>query len=201
MLFATATVVSFYLGFALGKIIAWRRGGWTEYAGTIGGVTLYTVFTPWFALMMIWLFSFKAGWFPIGKFLNPVSCGGMLRFDANTVFLRMIITATVASLAIFVLFIVTSRRNGQLPRLLRFASIPVTLVAVLLVWLASGVGYLAWDIVKHMILPVATLTSDQLCRHNAADPQQHAGDHAGRLRDGGKSEGSAGARRPGQARC
>ena len=157
MLFATATVVSFYLGFALGKIIAWRRGGWTEYAGTIGGVTLYTVFTPWFALMMIWLFSFKAGWFPIGKFLDPVLWRDA-EIDANTVFYRMIITATVASLAIFLLFILTSRRYGQLPGLLRFASIPFTLVAVLVVWLASGVGYLAWDIVKHMILPVATLT-------------------------------------------
>ena len=157
VLFATATVISFYLGFALGKIIAWRRGGWTEYASTIGGVTLYTVFTPWFALMMIWLFSFKAGWFPIGKFLNPVLWRDA-EVDANTIFFRMIITATVASLAIFTLFIVTSRRNGQLPRLLRFASIPMTLIAVLLTWLASGVGYLAWDIVKHMILPVTTLT-------------------------------------------
>ena len=71
MLFVTASVFSFYLGFSLGKIIAWRRGGWTEYTSTLGGVVLYTVFTPWFALMMIWLFAFKAGWFPIGKFLDP----------------------------------------------------------------------------------------------------------------------------------
>ena len=157
VLFATATVVSFYLGFALGKIIAWRRGGWTEYAGTIGGVTLYTVFTPWFALMMIWLFSFKAGWFPIGKFLDPVLWRDA-EVDANTVFFRMIVTATVASIAVFALFVFTSRRHGQLPILLRLASIPCILAAILLVWLASGVGYLAWDIVKHMILPVVTLT-------------------------------------------
>ena len=142
VLFATATVVSFYLGFALGKIIAWRRGGWTEYAGTIGGVTLYTVFTPWFALMMIWLFSFKAGWFPIGKFLDPVLWRDA-QVDANSIFFRMIVTASVASLAIFLLFVVTSRRHGQLPKVLRLASIPVTLAAVLIVWLASGVGYLA----------------------------------------------------------
>ncbi len=51
VLFMTATVVSFYLGFALGKIIAWRRGSWAEYTSTIGGVTLYTVFTPWFGLI------------------------------------------------------------------------------------------------------------------------------------------------------
>ena len=84
-LFFTATVFSFYLGFLLGKIIAWKRGGWTEYATTIGGVTLYTVFTPWFALMMIWLFAFKAGWFPIGKFLDPI-LWREAPIDANTLF-------------------------------------------------------------------------------------------------------------------
>ena len=35
MLFVTASVLSFYLGFSLGKIIAWRRGGWTEYTSTL----------------------------------------------------------------------------------------------------------------------------------------------------------------------
>ena len=157
VLFATATVLSFYLGFALGKIIAWRRGGWTEYTGTIGGVTLYTVFTPWFALMMIWLFSFKAQWFPIGKFLDPVLWRDA-PVDANSVFLRMIVTATAASLAIFAVFLVTAKRRGHGARLTRIASVPVAALAVFAVWLASGVGYLAWDIVKHMVLPVATLT-------------------------------------------
>ena len=157
-LFATATVISFYLGFALGKIIAWRRGGWTEYTGTIGGVTLYTVFTPWFALMMIWLFSFKAGWFPIGKFLDPVLWRDA-PVDANSVFLRMIVTATLASVAVFVLFLITARWRGYGgARLVRLASIPVTALAILGAWATSDVGYLAWDIVKHMVLPVATLT-------------------------------------------
>src|SRR3990172_7189527 len=57
MLFMTATIISFYMGYVLGKILAWRRGGFTEYVSTIGGVTLYTVFTPWFALLFIWLFA------------------------------------------------------------------------------------------------------------------------------------------------
>ena len=157
VLFATATVISFYLGFALGKIIAWRRGGWTEYAGTIGGVTLYTVFTPWFALMMIWLFSFKAGWFPIGKFLEPVLWRDA-PVDANTVFFRMIITATVASIVVFGMYLVTARWRAPNARIVRLACIPITVLAILAAWLSSGIGYLAWDIVKHMILPVATLT-------------------------------------------
>ena len=75
----TATALSFYLGFALGKVVAWRRGGWFEYTSTVSGVALYTVFTPWFGLMMIWLFAFKVGWFPIGKFLDPVLWRGRAR--------------------------------------------------------------------------------------------------------------------------
>ena len=110
VLFMTAAVISFYLGFALGKIIAWRRGGWIEYTSTIGGVTLYTVFTPWFGLMMIWLFAFKAGWFPIGKFLNPVLWRDA-PVDASSIFNQMILTAIVVSIAVFAVFLITSRRR------------------------------------------------------------------------------------------
>ena len=63
VLFGTATAISFYVGFLLGKAIAWRRGGFLEYAATISGTTLFTVFTPAFALMMIWIFAFQLGWF------------------------------------------------------------------------------------------------------------------------------------------
>ena len=157
VLFMTAAVISFYLGFALGKIIAWRRGGWVEYTSTIGGVTLYTVFTPWFGLMMIWLFAFKAGWFPIGKFLDPVLWRDA-PVDANSIFNRMILTAIVVSIAVFAVFLITSRRRISGAWLIRAASIAIAVLAVIVVWLASGTANLAWDIVKHMALPVLTLT-------------------------------------------
>ncbi|CAI8046999.1 Putative peptide permease protein BRA0408/BS1330_II0405 [Geodia barretti] len=66
VLFLTATAASFYLGFFLGKAIAWRRGGLFEYVATISGATLFTAFTPAFALMMIWIFAFRLDWFPLG---------------------------------------------------------------------------------------------------------------------------------------
>ncbi len=72
MLFLTATVISFYCGFILGKAIAWKRGGILEYTATISGALLFTVFTPWFGLMIIWIFAFKLDWFPLGKFLDPL---------------------------------------------------------------------------------------------------------------------------------
>ena len=157
VLFITASVISFYLGFALGKIIAWRRGTWTEYASTISGVTLYTVFTPWFGLMMIWLFAFKAGWFPIGKFLDPIVWRDS-SVDANTIFYRMIITAIALSVVVFLAFLLTTKKRVSGARFILSGVVAASLVAAALVWLSSGVGYLAWDIVKHMALPVITLT-------------------------------------------
>lgn len=156
-LFFTATVFSFYLGFMLGKIIAWKRGGWTEYATTIGGVTLYTVFTPWFALMMIWLFAFKAGWFPIGKFLDPVLWRDA-PIEANTLFGRMMLTALALSIVVFVVFIVTTRLRIAGARLIQLGSIIVSVGVMLGAWRLTGHGHYAWDIVKHMVLPVLTLT-------------------------------------------
>ncbi|MCY3544348.1 MAG: ABC transporter permease [Chloroflexi bacterium] len=157
VLFITASVISFYLGFGLGKIIAWRRGTWTEYASTISGVTLYTVFTPWFGLMMIWLFAFKAGWFPIGKFLDPVLWRDS-PLDANTVFNRMIITAIALSIVVFLSFLFTTRRRVRNARLIQVGAIAVATAAIAGVWMVSGVSHLAFDIVKHMALPVITLT-------------------------------------------
>ncbi len=156
-LFFTATVFSFYLGFFLGKIIAWKRGGWTEYATTIGGVTLYTVFTPWFALMMIWLFAFKAGWFPIGKFLDPVLWRDA-PIEANTLFGRMMFTALALSIVVFAVFLVTTRLRISGARLIQLGSIIVSVGIMIGAWRLTGHGHLAWDIVRHMILPVFTLT-------------------------------------------
>lgn len=89
VLFVTASIVSFWAGFVSGKVLAWKRGGFVEYASTITGVALYTVFTPWFALMMIWLFAVKLDWLPAGKFLDPVEWLDA-PISANVVFSRMI---------------------------------------------------------------------------------------------------------------
>ena len=156
VLFMTAAVLSFYLGFTLGKVVAWRRGGWIEYTSTVGGVALYTVFTPWFALMMIWLFAFKAGWFPIGKFLDPILWRDA-PVDANTVFNRMIVTAIVVSVVVFAVFLFTSGKRTRLVGMARAATVPVAVLAVVAAWLATGNAGLAWDIVRHMVLPVLTL--------------------------------------------
>ena len=157
VLFLTATVISFYLGFALGKIIAWRRGGWTEYTATIGGVMLYTVFTPWFGLMMIWLFAAQFGWLPIGKFLEPALWLDA-PVDANTIFNRMILTGFALSVVVFGAFALTARLGGPNALYLRGGIVAAGLIVAIVAWLTTGVTHLALDIARHMVLPVVTLT-------------------------------------------
>ena len=157
VLFVTATAASFYIGFLLGKAIAWRRGGFLEYAATITGTTLFTVFTPAFALMMIWIFAFRLGWFPVGKFLDPLVWRNS-DVTANSVFTLMLITAvTFIAFAIWVLFALRRAERIGMRRL----AVPIIMVGALvipLVWSLSGIGFLASDILKHMVLPIATLT-------------------------------------------
>ena len=157
VLFLTATVLSFYIGFLLGKAIAWRRGGILEYTATISGATLFTVFTPAFALMMIWIFAFRLGWLPVGKFLDPL-VWRHAEVSANHVFSLMLLTAfLITAFAFLALYLL--RKTGRIG-LVKWAG-PLTVVALvvaLLVWSFSGIGGLALDILRHMILPIVTLT-------------------------------------------
>ena len=157
VLFLSATAVSFYLGFFLGKAIAWRRGGVLEYAATISGATLFTAFTPAFALMMIWIFAFKLGWLPVGKFLDPLIWRGA-EVTANHVFSYMLATAAAFVVFSFLTLLVARKLGrlgaGRLPLLIVAAGA----VAVPVAWAFTGIGYLALDILRHMILPIATLT-------------------------------------------
>ena len=157
VLFLSATLVSFWAGFLTGKVLAWRRGGWVEYSATISGVMLYTVFTPWFALMMIWLFAVQLDWLPAGKFLDPVKWLDA-SVDANYVFTRMFNTGMILLLMILVGLIYSNRLRGQVRAAFRAAILLVPMIGAFAYWQSSGVAHLAVDIASHLILPVLTLT-------------------------------------------
>lgn len=158
-LFLTATVVSFYLGFLTGKMLAWRRGGLVEYATTLGGVMLYTVFTPWFGLMMIWIFAAKFKLFPIGKFIDPLLWRKAPEgLQANDVFLRMLFTALVVSLLLFVWLLASRKIHPFWRKRAQWAVASLLLVAAIGYWATTDWSRYALDILHHLILPVATLT-------------------------------------------
>lgn len=164
-LFLMATILAYYLGFITGKVLAWRRGKFTEYALTVGGVGLYTVFYPWFALIMIWFFGFGLRqWtgfriFPIGKFIDVSDWTGS-PFTTNQVFVRMIVLAALSMLAALV--ITWAARRWLDPRyavrVRNYAFLAGVIFPFVYFWFSPMRPY-AWDILHHTFLPVMTLAA------------------------------------------
>lgn len=157
MLFVTASVISFYMGFSMGKLIAWRRGSVTEYAATVGGVSLFTIFTPWFALMILWFFGLTLNWFPVGKFLDPLLWRDAT-VDGNYVFIRMFWSVGAIFVVLLAIKLASLRFTSLRRRWVTPVAAALSLAFIALIWDATGLGYLTIDIMRHMILPLATLT-------------------------------------------
>lgn len=157
VLFVTASVVAGWAGFVTGKILAWKRGGWVEHSSTVIGVTLYTVFTPWFGLMMIWLFAIQLDILPTGKFLDPIKWLGT-DVSANAVFISLIFTVSITVVFMLVGFLLSNRATRRYRPLIRILSFIVPMIGLILYWATNGLGFYAWDIVSHTILPVMTVT-------------------------------------------
>jgi peptide/nickel transport system permease protein len=157
VLFLTSTVISFIVGYTLGKQLAWRRGSGFEYSMTILGVILFTIFTPWFALMLIYLFGLQLGWLPVGKFLDPI-LWRTAAVDANFVFYRLGVTGLGLALTIYLLWNLTSRLSVQQRNAVRIGGSILAILVTILLWSSSEIGYLAGDMLKHIILPVTVGT-------------------------------------------
>ena len=161
MLFSIVNIVAFYTGFLVGKILAWRRGSKSETWITIGSVFSYTVFYPWFALMMLWFFGYKLDWFPLGKFLVPEKWYDA-PYSSDEIFYTLILFTTILSFMLFLVFVFTrgiesiqNRRNARLFGL-------VILLSISAMYWSNGEAALkrfyAADIAYHMILPTFTVT-------------------------------------------
>ena len=157
VLFLTSQLVSFILGYFLGKQMAWHRNSFFEYSMTIVGVVLYTIFTPWFGLMMIYLFGIELKLLPIGKFLDP-SLWRNVEIPANTIFYYMIISIVVAAILYVLLSFLTRKASRFLRQVTQIGGFFILIALVIFAWSLTPYGYLAGDIVKHMILPVLVLT-------------------------------------------
>lgn len=158
-LFLTAALTTFFVGYYLGRLLAWKRGTKSEYIITVFGAVMYSIFTPWFALLMVLLFGYTLKWFPLGKFLNPVIWRGLpLDISANLIFNRLMLTALLVALAMLAVFLLVRRfAPGHTRRILPgVACIAVILAA--LAWVIYPYAHLAGDILHHLVLPVLTLT-------------------------------------------
>ena len=161
MLFAMVNIISFYTGFLIGKILAWRRGSKSETWITITSVFSYTVFYPWFALMMLWYFGYKMDWLPIGKFLYPEKWYDS-PYDSDVIFVLMIKFTVIVSIIQVLIYVFTKNIESlSLKRNVRFIGFLLNIVGSYFFW-NTGDALLkktyAGDIAYHMILPVLTVT-------------------------------------------
>jgi peptide/nickel transport system permease protein len=154
VLFLSATLLAYWLGFKSGKLIAWNRGRRMEQGLITSGIFLQTVFYPWFAIVMLWTFGFFLGWFPIDARLWQGS-----GYNANEVFGQMILSVLIVTviygigrylIARFSRNLVTRQRAGTALALLSIAGL------ILFWWFNPARVYVA-DIAHHTMLPVITL--------------------------------------------
>ena len=158
VLFLSATLFAFWLGFKTGKLIAWRRGAVSEKSLIVSGVALQTVFYPWFAIVMLWLFGFFLGWFPIGRFITADLWQGV-PYRANDVFQQMILSVLLATVVYGVGRWLIARYSRNLVTQQRLGTILGIAVigALLLFWAVRPERPFVQDIAHHTILPVLTL--------------------------------------------
>ena len=161
MLFAMVNIIAFYTGFLIGKILAWRRGSKSETWITVTSVFSYTVFYPWFALMMLWFFGYRLGWLPIGKFLYPEKWYDA-PFDSDVVFMAMIKFVAIASIIQVLAYIFTRNIESlSLRRNIRSVAFLLLIIGSYIFWNSGDQNVLrpyAMDIAYHMILPIFTVT-------------------------------------------
>ncbi|MBI4799631.1 MAG: ABC transporter permease [Desulfarculus sp.] len=70
LLFTTAMVLSALAGIAWGKVAAWKKGLGTDTALTVAALVTHTLFLPWLALLVIWIFGYKLDWLPINGMIS-----------------------------------------------------------------------------------------------------------------------------------
>jgi peptide/nickel transport system permease protein len=158
-LFLLATILAYVVGFVSGKLVAWRRDTMTEKVVLTSSIFLWTVFYPWFALLMLWFFAVQLEWFPLGKFIT-VDKWLDAPYNADSVFLLMMGSAVVAALAYLGAWYLIRRttQDWDTRRIRsRWAAVGVG-VAFAAFWVINPRGEWALDIVWHSVIPVVTLT-------------------------------------------
>ena len=71
LLFTTSTLLAALAGVYLGKVAAWYKGSTLDNLMSVSALVCYTLFIPWFALLVLWLLGYKLGIFPLGGVLTP----------------------------------------------------------------------------------------------------------------------------------
>jgi peptide/nickel transport system permease protein len=70
-LFVGAVLIEYGLGVSIGRYIAWRRRRFIEGATILPSLFFRNMPSFWIGLILLWLFAFLTGWFPLRGFSDP----------------------------------------------------------------------------------------------------------------------------------
>ncbi|MFN2291067.1 MAG: ABC transporter permease, partial [Anaerolineae bacterium] len=157
LLFLSGATIAYGFGIWLGKVLAWRRGGLLELGATLGGVAAYTSFAPFLGFVLIMLFGRELRWFSYQRFVDH-----NVWFDApvtvDWLLVRIVATAFLLFGGTLLLWHFTRAVRRRRRRWsIRLAVLLVAVLAVGWAWFQSEVGYLALDLLYHLVLPLTTV--------------------------------------------
>lgn len=166
IIFFIGTLIAFQLGLWLGKMTGWRGPGCLSTSVTFGAISLYTVFPPWLAFLIVYFFARRFRLLAIIAYLldfapssnlsqglNP-DIWGTLVPDVPTVMFYVSVTLLVAALVLAAVNWGLERWVGRrLPGLFNLFLVVALWIGS---WYALGFGPQALDIAFHATIPVLT---------------------------------------------
>jgi len=162
-LFTLALLLAIPLGNLWSRLFQSR---WGSNGNRFIAIGVYALFLPWLVLLLVWIFAYKLGLLPMGKFLNPDIWRPYREISANAVFWRVVLST-------FIGFAVAGLGWLGLRRFWRTVSpkwlatlLAIGMNAVLfslgffisLILYGEPLSSLAGDMIWHMILPLILLT-------------------------------------------
>jgi peptide/nickel transport system permease protein len=159
VLFFSANILSFYIGFWLGKWSAWYRGRVADRLLVAGSISLITAFYPIIAFIAIWLFAYQLDWLPLNNFVDPMLWRNA-PLTSTQVFGYIIYAGGATTVALFLVSLLLTKRDvAQSKRKWILLSVLGLLgIAVLLLFQQHGLIIYALDILYHLVLPLCVLT-------------------------------------------
>jgi len=71
LLFGGATIIAYVIGYFVGTVIAWKRGGVLDGSNVVVGLIFYNMPVYWLGMIFIFLFAFQLKLFPLANFYDP----------------------------------------------------------------------------------------------------------------------------------
>ncbi len=168
-LFVTATLISYTVGFNLGKRIAWKRGKIMDKVATFVGIIFWTIFTPILAIFNIWLFAVILKILPLNQFISP-ELWRNAPFSSQEIFYKLLWSGFFIIVGFAIAIFVSAGRKTIAAKKASFWGILLGFTAVIVIWWSTAtytdpntgnvikIGKYGADIIAHMILPILTLT-------------------------------------------